>query len=244
MRAGILAAGFGARLGASSQRPKGLTVVHGRPLIEWVLQEFARAGVSDVLIIINEQASPLREHVDRLTADPEYRAGFAGPPPVRWIIETTPSSMHSFLRVVETLADDGDDGPFLISTVDTIARPGTFAAFVAQCGRMPRADVILALSSLVDDENPLRIELTDDGSRRLRAFGTGPYVTAGYYLVRASVLREARVARDAPLDALRLFLAHLFHSGYSLLGVPMPDSVDVDRPSDIDAAERLLRTAS
>ena len=43
--------------------------------------------------------------------------------------------MHSFLRVVETLAAGGDEGPFLVSTVDTVAPPGAFARFAAEARR-------------------------------------------------------------------------------------------------------------
>src|SRR4029077_8452371 len=81
---------------------------------------------------------------------------------VRWIVETTPSSMHSFLRVVETLAGDGNAGPFLVSTVDTVAAPGAFAFFADEC-RTSDADVTLAVAPPNDDDNPLLVQTADDG---------------------------------------------------------------------------------
>lgn len=237
MRAGIFAAGFGSRLGASHRRPKGLTPIGGRPLIDWILQDLESAGAADIVMIINEQSTAIRDHVDR---NLRSRA-------VRWIVQTTPSSMHSFLRVVETLAQDGDEGPFLISTVDTIAPPGTFREFIERCDRVPGNDVVLALTTVIDDEHPLRIDVdVREGERGgpVRAVGSGPYATAGYYLVRSTVLCEAKAARARNLTALRLFFAHLLERGYRLSGIGMPESIDVDRPSDIEAAERLLRTAA
>lgn len=250
MHAGIFAAGVGARLGSSAGRPKGLTPVGGRPLIEWILDDLRAAGVSDTVVIINEESIALRDHVRR-----SHPASA-----VRWIVETTPSSMHSFLRVMETLAAEGDEGPFLISTVDTVAPPGTFRRFVELAGRA-QADVVLALTTRIEDENPLRVELGSDPDyastqglelernqgltpNTVAVLGCGPYATAGYYLVRSTVLAEAAAGRHANLGALRQFFKHLFETGYRLSGIVMPDSVDVDRPEDLEAAERLLRATA
>jgi len=236
LRGGIFAAGFGSRLQPSSGTPKALTAVAGRPLIDWILDDFEGAHIEEVAIIINEQSLAVRAHVDA-----ERRSCR-----VRWIVETTPSSMHSFLRVVETLADDGDDGPFLISTVDTIAPPGTFRRFADASRPVLAADMVLALTSRIDDEKPLRVEIKPHAAGAavdvLRFGGEGAYATAGYYFVRTSVLREAAAGRAANLGAFRLFFGRLLDCGYSVAGVCMPDSIDVDRPADISAAELLLRT--
>lgn len=236
LRGGIFAAGFGSRLrtaSGSAATPKGLIQVGGRPLIDWVLAGFDEAGVGEMSIIINEESTAVREYVDR---HPRRRA-------VRWIVETTPSSMHSFLRVIEDLSRDGDDGPFLVSTVDTVGPPALFRAFVDAAKRIPRSDVLFAATTLIDDENPLLIDIDPD-EERVTAVGSGEYATAGYYLVCSSVLREAAAGRAANLGALRLFFRHLFDRGYRLSGVCVADSVDVDRPSDIEAAERLLHRSS
>jgi NDP-sugar pyrophosphorylase family protein len=237
--AGIFAAGVGARLRpaqGSAETPKGLIQVGGRPLIAGVLAAFDEAGVAETVVIINEQSTAVRDYVDRHA--PRH--------PVRWIVETTPSSMHSFLRVIEELARDGQEGPFLLSTVDTVVPPGTFRTFVDAAARIPRSDLVLALTTFIDDENPLRIDIrpdADDGAE-VTAVGSGAYATAGCYLVSASVLGEAAAGRAANFGALRVFFRHLFDRGYRLSGVCVGDSVDVDRPSDIAAAERLLQRPS
>jgi NDP-sugar pyrophosphorylase family protein len=233
MRAGIFAAGFGSRLrsAVSPDTPKGLVRVAGRPLIDWVLSDLAAAGVTETIVIINEESTSVRDHVDRWS-----------PRPVRWLVETTPSSMHSFLRVLEALASDGGQGPFLMTTVDTIAPAGTFRRFLEAAQGAP-SDVVLALTTLIEDEHPLCIEIESEsaGPSRVTSVGTGRLATAGYYLVDRAVLREADEGRRANFSALRVFLKHLFDRGYRLSGIPMPDSVDVDRPADVAAAERILR---
>jgi hypothetical protein len=67
------------------------------------------------------------------------------------------------------------------------------------------------------------------------------YATAGYYGVRASILREADEARSDGVGALRLFLERLLARGYRLDGIPSPASIDVDRPPDVAVAEAFLR---
>ena len=229
MKAGIFAAGLGTRLGGPTRGPKGLTKVAGRALIDWVLEDLERASAAELVIIINEQSLAIRDHVEARRS----------PVPIRWIVETTPSSMHSFVRVLERLTRGGDAGPFLMSTVDTVAPPGTFASFVDRAATFAGADVVLGLTSSLDDERPFRIAVDDSGS--VVAVGEGPYATAGYSWVRASVLREADAAISDGLTALRQFFARLFDHGFRFAGVPMPDSFDVDRDVDVAAAERLIR---
>jgi len=236
LKAGVFAAGFGTRLGGPDRGPKGLTAVAGQPLIDWVLDDLLRAGAEEIVIIINKESAAIREHVDR-----------RGIVTVRWIVETTPSSMHSFLRVMEELARDGDGGPMLMSTVDTVAPPGAMRTFVDRAAAFPDADVVLALTANLDDDNPFRVRMDGAGGEgaagNVVAFDEGSLATAGYSLARPSVLREAEAARRDGLAALRQFFVRLLARGYRFAGVGMPDSVDVDRAADIAAAERLVRSA-
>ena len=140
---------------------------------------------------------------------------------------------------MEALSRGPDAGPFLVTTVDTIAPPGTFASFVTRATAIPDADVVLALTTNVDDEKPFRVRLADGAA--VAAFDDGPYATAGYSMVRATVLREADAARGAGLGALRQFFAYLFARGFRFAGVCMPDSIDVDRDVDVAAADQLIR---
>jgi len=145
LRAGVLAAGRGERLRMQSSHLKPLVKVGDQTLIEHVLNSMSEAGASEVVVIINEDSLAVRDHV---TAS---KWPFA----LRWIVETTPTSMHSFLRLVETLAVDGDDGPFLLSTVDTVADPQTYAQFITEARRHAEAAVTLALTSPGNDDKPL-----------------------------------------------------------------------------------------
>ena len=231
LRAGILAAGRGERLRSHASPLKPLAIVGGETLIERVLKSMAEAGASEVVVIINEDSEIVRDHVAK------KKWPFA----LRWIVETTPSSMHSFLRLVEVLASEGDDGPFLLSTVDTVAGPNAYADFMERA-RLERAAMTLALTSPGDDEKPLLVRLAT-GESRIAAFGEGEYATAGVYAVRPLILIEAEEARLDGIDALRKFLGRLLERGYPLAGIPISKSIDVDHPADIETAEAFLRSA-
>jgi NDP-sugar pyrophosphorylase family protein len=231
LRAGVLAAGRGERLRAHPTDLKPLTRIGDATLIEHVLGSMTDAGVSEVVVIINEDSIAVRDHVAKRD----------WPFDLRWIVESTPTSMHSFLRLVEVLAADGTEGPFLLSTVDTVTAPNGYANFIEQAGRN-HAAIALALTSPGDDEKPLLVRMKA-GDSRIEAFGEGEYATAGVYAVRPIVLREADGARRDGIDALRKFLQRLLERDYHLAGIPISESIDVDRPADIAAAEGLLRRA-
>jgi NDP-sugar pyrophosphorylase family protein len=229
LRAGVLAAGRGERLRTRPSDLKPLSRIGGETLIEHVLKSMGEAGASEVTVIINEDSRAVRDHVAKRD----------WPFALRWIIETTPTSMHSFLRLVEVLAADGSEGPFLLSTVDTVTAPKAYANFMEQAHAQDAA-ITLALTSPGDDEKPLLVRLKA-GDSRVEAFGEGEYATAGIYTVRPVVLREADAARRDGIDALRKFLQRLLERGYDVAGIPITESIDVDRPADIAAAKALLR---
>jgi NDP-sugar pyrophosphorylase family protein len=237
LRAGVLAAGRGERLRTHSNPLKPLVRVGNRTLIEHVLNSMAGAAASEVVVIINEDSLAVRDHV----------AALDWPFPLRWIVETTPTSMHSFLRLVETLAANGEDGPFLISTVDTVAGALTYSRFFAEARRLDQAAVTLALASPGSDDKPFFVRTTP-GNSRIVAIGDAAapsdYATAGVYAVRGSILREAEAARREGVDALRTFLGRLLERGYHLAGIPIAQSIDVDRPGDIRTAEEFLRSTA
>lgn len=234
LRAGVLAAGRGERIRNETNCLKPLVKVGSQTLIEHVLNSMSDAGASEVVVIINEDSEAVRDYVTAV------KWPFA----LHWIVETTPSSMHSFLRIVETLATDSDDGPFLLSTVDTVASPQTYAQFMAEARRHKDAAVVLALTSPGNDEKPLLVRCAPGNSRVIAigaAAAPSDQATAGLYAIRGSILREAGAARREGVDALRTFLGRLLDRGYHLAGIPIACSIDVDLPGDIGIAEEFLR---
>ena len=146
MKAGIIAAGWGERLG--QKIPKALTPVNGRPLIDYVLDGLEAAGADEVTCIVNESARAVPAYVDRSSRRLK----------MDWIVRTTPSSMHSFLIVLERLAQT-PQALYPMATVDGVCSPKVYAQFYRSARRFPGADVVLGLTDVIDDENPLRVAM-------------------------------------------------------------------------------------
>jgi len=244
MRAGIIAAGWGSRLGGG---PKALTEVGGHRLIDLVLSGLVEGGIDGVTCIINDASLAVRAHVEAAwpTLD------------VQWIVRTTPTSMHSFLAVLGELAKT-QASPCLLTTVDSVCPPGAVAEFLRAANTL-EADLGLGVTDLIEDEKPLYAvparpvawpPTPGEETRRPEPFpiarlssdaGASPFVTSGFYWVSPLLLAHRDHALQAGFTALRQFLGCLLERGARTWGIPMPPIIDVDRPEDVAAAERMLR---
>src|SRR5260370_42676769 len=96
-RGGIIAAGDGTRLRAAGfSMPKPLVPVAGVALIEWVIENFRAAGITALVIIVNEQARACRDWLHDRFPDLDAEV----------IVKTTRSSLESFLAVNRRRAGD------------------------------------------------------------------------------------------------------------------------------------------
>lgn len=235
MRAGIIAAGWGRRLGGG---PKALTRVGDRTLIDLVIEGLVEAGADALTCIVNEQATAVCEHVRRAWPSLE----------VDWLVRSTPTSMHSFLLVLERMHAAGEADCFL-TTVDAVGRPGTTRRFV-QAAAALRPALALGVTDLIEDEKPLYAVAAEAPAGPAEPFpvarlsseaGASPFVTAGFYWASPAILAEKDRALSAGFTALRQFLDLVVRAGHSCWAVPLPPVVDVDRPEDVVAAENLRR---
>lgn len=223
VKGGVIAAGHGTRFKEKGvQTPKPLLIVAGKPLLAWTLSQFADAGVEDVTIIFNEEIAPackryLRENVSR--------------PAAHVIAKTTASSFESFCEVTRAMGD----GPFLIATIDSIYRPGKLRELLRAAESYPPGAMVLGVTSFIDDEKPLYVEM--DAKQKILSVGekkTG-YVTNGTYCLPPFPPKAA-----GAFSALRHFLADAIKSGTPAYGFDMGRSVDVDHPRDIQVAEAFV----
>ena len=227
MMAGIIAAGLGERLRAHGiTTPKPLLAIAGRPLIARTIDTVCAAGATGIACIVNAETDRVRD----------YLRATAWPVPVEVVQRTTASSAESFFTLRPFLAD----APFLLTTVDTVCAPDAIAALVARARRAPDASV-LGVTTTVDDEKPLWAEL--DAVQRIRSLGDAAHarhVTAGVYFLDPLVYSLADVGPGRVFPAFRAVLGALLASGHPLYGFDVGPSIDVDRPEDVAAAERML----
>lgn len=228
--AGVIAAGLGERLSASHPGvPKPLVPVGGRPLAQWIVSGLLAAGVGRVVVLLNSRGDAAREALER--AFPGRGLEFLRADP--------PTSFDSFRLVATALART--EPAFLMSTVDALVPPAETRRF-AECALAPFPDgaapeAAVALTRFVEDEKPLWADADADG--RVRAFGDGAVrkdaVTCGLY----ALTRGAAMTLPPTAARLRDWWAGLAAAGRPVRGVTLSHTVDVDRPEDLPAAERL-----
>lgn len=221
-RGGIIAAGDGTRLSADGWRvSKPMVPVSGKPLIGHALDRFREAGIRSLSIIINQASEDCRQ----------WLAVHGGGFDLDLVVLSTPSSYASFRHIAGRL----EGSPAIISTVDSILPAGAFRRFVSAAAAFPGDAVVLALTDHVDDEKPLWASL-DPADGRILKLGQrdGGLVTAGLYALPARL-------PGPPIEGfprLRDYLAWLVAEGHPIYGVVLGQVFDIDRASDIAAAER------
>ena len=238
-KGGILAAGEGSRLReAGWPMAKPLVPIEGVPLIEHVLGNLLAAGVERIAVILNEHEEDCARFV---------RSRFPGDD-IEILLKTTASSFESYKEIsamlagfpAHALARDPAPGPALVSTVDAWCFRPAFLEFARKAAEAPEEATVLAVTSFVADEKPLRVTLGAEG--RVTSIGgeRGDAVTAGIYVFpeRARSLRAPR-----RLGRLREYLAWLVERGELVLGIPIGTVVDVDRPEDVRLAESFAASA-
>ena len=224
LKGGIIAAGEGSRLSADGYRgSKAMVPVAGRPLIGHALARFGAIGIRRLTVIVNDASEDcqawLRRHGDDFELD--------------LIVRTTPSSYASFRLVAERLSG----AAALITTVNGIMPTDDFSTFAKAAAGFPEDAVVLGLTAHLDDEKPLWAAL-DAADGRIRRLGgeSGSHVTAGLYVLPAT--RPAEPTRG--FARLRDYLGWLVAEDYPVYGVVLPWAFDIDRASDIAAAERVV----
>jgi NDP-sugar pyrophosphorylase family protein len=222
IRGGIIAAGHGERLKAGGwQGPKPLLPIAGRPLIGHAVDNLRRAGISQIDVIFNEDGLACAEWL-RLNM---------GDAAIDIIVRSTPSSFESFRLIAERLRG----APAIVTTVDGIMDKDALVPVAHALADLSSDSLILGVTDHVDDEKPLWVTREDETGRAARIGGeSGDCVSAGVYGLPAGFALPvaARYAR------LRDFLMSVAASGRPVLTVMLAGVIDVDRPSDVAAAER------
>jgi NDP-sugar pyrophosphorylase family protein len=209
--------------------PKPLIPIEGEPLIARAIRAASSLSVTSIACIVND--------LNHAVAD--YLRTGSWPVPLELVIKTTPSSMESLFSLEPFLKDEA----FLLLTVDAVFTFKTLERFVSKARSMDYAQGVLALTRFVDDEKPLWVKMDKD--QKIMAMGNSvrhsQYVTSGFYYFRPDIFTMIDSARAAGLNALRQFFGLLMDKGYSLYGVPVSKTFDIDYPEDIKKAEAYLR---
>ncbi len=248
MRFAVIAAGEGSRLAQEGvEQPKPLVPVCGEPMIERLLRIFVDCGATEIVVIVNEWSTAVREHIESLPL----------PVPLRLVVKTTPSSMHSLHALSPYLRGER----FCLTTVDTIFREEEFKKYIRHFAASRDIDGCMAVTPFVDDEKPLWVGVEEQvdadgvslldkqGSHRLPRItgfhdskeGDDHLISGGIYCLGDSALDVLDHCMEQGMSRMRNFQRQLVAEGLKLEAYPINKILDVDHRNDIAKAEAFLR---
>ena len=235
MKYAVIAAGEGSRLAQEGiKSPKPLVEVAGERLIDRLLRVFMANGASEVVAICNEQMMDVQARLQ------EIQNG--GQVPLKFIVKSTPSSMHSMWELSRWLGDE----PFVLTTVDTIFRESEFDAYIKTFHSLiarGEADGLMGVTDYIDDEKPLYV--STDESLRITGFldscDVPKYISGGIYGLTPASIDTLRRCIERGESRMRNFQRALVRDGLRLQAFPFSKVLDIDHASDIAKAERFLK---
>lgn len=231
MNYAIIAAGEGSRLAQEGvSLPKPLVHLNGTPMIKRLIDIMMQCNPESLSIIVNEQMTEVREYIEGLTL----------PVPLHLVVKSTPSSMHSFWEVSRAFPATGK---FVLTTVDTIFREDEFRDYVEAFEASDDADGYMAVTSFIDDEKPLYIDVDD--RMWVTAFRDAPfdgvkYISGGVYGLTPPALGVLDRCMKEGVSRMRNYQRALVDAGLRLRAYPFKKIVDVDHAGDIATAEAFI----
>lgn len=231
MNYAIIAAGEGSRLVSEGvAKPKPLVNLNGTPMIRRLIDIFLSCDAEEISIIVNNEMTEVREYLESLSL----------PVPLHLTVKSTPSSMHSFYEVSRKF----NGGKFVLTTVDTIFREDDFRGYVEAFAADGDADGYMAVTSFIDDEKPLYIDVDDE--MHITAFRDKPFdgvrfISGGIYGLNDKALRVLEDCMDKGVSRMRNYQRALVENGLRLKAYPFDKIIDVDHASDIATAEAFVK---
>ena len=235
MKYAVIAAGEGSRLAKEGvASPKPLVEVGGERLIDRLVRVFSENGATEIDVICNKEMTDVQQRLVELRSTSRV--------PIRFIVKSTPSSMHSMWELSRWLGDE----PFVLTTVDTIFREEEFGAYVADFQRMVEcgeADGLMGVTDYIDDEKPLYVDT--DEAMGITAFldhcDAPKYISGGIYGLTPRSIDTLRACIERGESRMRNFQRGLIADGLRLRAWAFSKVLDIDHASDIVKAEEFLR---
>lgn len=233
MNFAIIAAGEGSRLVQEGVAlPKPLVDLDGRPMIRRLIDIFVACNAESISIIVNEQMTQVREYLEKLRDELQV--------PLRLVVKSTPSSMHSFYEVSSVFPAGSK---FILTTVDTIFRPDDFMRYAQAFQADDSCDGYMAVTEFIDDEKPLYIDV--DSNDIITAFRDEPfdgvkYISGGIYGLTTPAISILEECMANGVSRMRNYQRALVAAGLRLRAYNLGKIIDVDHAGDIATARQFL----
>lgn len=242
MKFAIIAAGDGSRLAQEGvTEPKPLVKVRGERLIDRLIRIFMENNATEIVVICNEQMSDVASHL-KMIQDKGLNGLHV---PLRFVIKSTPSSMHSFYELRNFLRDD----PFILTTVDTIFDESEFHDYVLsfQDKIALGTDALMGVTDYIDDEKPLYVGV--DNVMRINGYYDTPqadshFISAGIYGLTAPSLNILEACIEKGESRMRNFQRALVAASLRIEAYPLTKVFDIDHIEDIRKADEGVKNLS
>lgn len=232
MNYAIIAAGEGSRLAEEGVKlPKPLVKLNGKEMIRRLIDVFLANNAKSISIIVNNEMTQVQDYVNTLDL----------PVPLNIVVQSTPSSMHSFFELRNYLRD----GKFCLTTVDTIFKEDEFSKYIQAFIADDSADGMMAVTDYIDDEKPLYVEV-DETDMSIQGFldssDNCKYISGGIYGLTPKAIDTLERCLASGQSRMRNFQRQLVADGLNMKAHPFAKIVDVDHAEDIAKAEAFLRS--
>ena len=241
MKFAIISAGEGSRLSQEGiQVPKPLVRLNGEAMIDRLIRIFTDCEAEEVVVIVNNLTSLVQEHLNRMDSKV----------PLKVVVKTTPSSMHSFYELSPYLGE----GKFCLTTFDTVFREDEFKDYIEEY-RSSDYDGMMAVTDFIDDEKPLyvstnkKLDITGfhdsmEDFYHSEAFlnfqAECRFISGGIYCLDGKSIQTLHRCMEQGMSRMRNFQRQLVADGLRLKARPFSKILDVDHASDIVKAEEFL----
>ena len=242
MKFAIIAAGDGSRLAQEGvTEPKPLVKVRGERLIDRLIRIFMENNATEIVVICNEQMFDVANHLKMIQAK-----GLNGLPiPLRFVVKSTPSSMHSFYELRDFLRDE----PFILTTVDTLFDESEFHDYVLSFQEKIAhgTAALMGVTDYIDDEKPLYVGV--DNVMRIKGYYDNAqvdsrFISAGIYGLTVSSLDILESCIEKGESRMRNFQRALVAAGLRMEAYPLTKVFDIDHIDDIRKADEGVKNLS
>lgn len=239
MKYAIIAAGNGSRLHQEGVKvPKPLVKINGERLIDRLLRIFCNNQATEIIVICNKQMTDVQEHL----ADVQQHGLNGKEVPLRFIVKTTPSSMHSFYEISSLIGKES----FVLTTVDTIFREDEFSVYIHEFQKEIEdgTQAFMGVTDYIDDEKPLYVS-TDEAMNIIgfhdKNTGNCQYISGGIYGLTPETITTLNNCMERGESRMRNFQRALIANGRKTKAYAFTKVLDIDHATDIEKAEEYLK---
>lgn len=238
MKFAIIAAGDGSRLAQEGiQAPKPLVKVGNERLLDRLIRIFMANNASEIVVICNAHMSEVANHLRQIKND-----GLNGKQvPLRYIIKSTPSSMHSLYELSSILGNE----PFVLTTVDTIFNEDAFKLYISNFSAKlsDGVEAFMGVTDYIDDEKPLYVGV--DNYNLITGYFDHPqedthFISAGIYGLTSHTLPILDNCIQNGEGRMRNFQRALVAANLNVQAYDLGKVFDIDHAEDIEKANDFI----